>query len=44
MQIPMIVFALAFLIHGFPDIRIGTKDTFYNYYGDSPEEEEGDGE
>ena len=37
---PLIVLAFAFMIHGFPDIRIGTKDTFNHYYGDSQEGEE----
>lgn len=40
--LPLALFALAFIIHGFPDIRIGTRDTFNHYYGDVPEDEEDD--
>lgn len=39
MALPLSILAFAFLVHGFPDIRIGTKDTFNHYYGDTPEEE-----
>lgn len=40
LALPLSILAFAFVLHGFPDIRIGTRDTFKHYYGDSSEEED----
>lgn len=45
LSIPLMVFAFAFILHGFPNIKIGgSYSEVNNYYNNEEEEEDDDDE